>query len=151
MAEYMTIEVHLDGGGSSNGKMGRGNGKVKGKNETAQLKQLNKSLMMANGFATASLSMANSAVGSYTGNKLRQANNQAMINMASAGVGLLVSLATQNYVGAIAIAVGTTTSIIRSSVNYSISEINSRQESAYRMAYKGSPTTSGSRFRGEKR
>lgn len=151
MAEYMTIEVHVDGSGSSGSKMGRGNGKVKGKNEKAQLKELNKALTMTAGFATASISMANSAVGSYTGNKLRQANNQAMINMVSSGVGLAISLATQNYIGAIAIAVGTTTSIIRSSVNYSINEINSRQESSYRMAYKGNPTTSGSRFRGEKR
>lgn len=150
MAEYMTIEVHVDGD-SANSKMGKGNRKVRAKSETQKAKELNKALTMTTGFVATSMSIVNSAVGAYTGNKLRQANNQAVINLASTGVGLIVSLATQNYIGAIAIAVGTATSYIRSTVNYSIDIVNSKQESAYRMAYKGSPTTSGSRFRGEKR
>ena len=150
MAEYMTLEVHINSD-SSESKMGKGNRKVKAKSETHRMKELSKSLTLATGFVATSLSIANSAVGSYTGNKLRQANNQAMINMVSTGVGLLVSIATQNYVGAVAIAIGATTSAIRSTSNFFIESVNSRQESAYRMAYKGNPTTSGSRFRGEKR
>ena len=150
MAEYMTLEVHINSD-SSESKMGKGNRKVKAKSETHRMKELIKSLTLATGFVATSLSIANSAVGSYTGNKLRQANNQAMINMVSTGVGLLVSIATQNYVGAVAIAIGATTSAIRSTSNFFIESVNSRQESAYRMAYKGNPTTSGSRFRGEKR
>ena len=150
MAEYMTIAVHLNGDGS-NSKMGRGNRKVRAKSEKQKMKELNKALTTAVGFTTTSISIANSAVGSYTGNKLRQANNQAIINIASTGAMLAVSLATQNYVGVAMTVIGATTSFIRNTVNYSINDINSRQESAYRMAYKGSPTTSGSRFRGEKR
>lgn len=150
MAEYMTIAVHLNGD-ESNSKMGRGNRKVRAKSEKQKMKELNKALTTAVGFTTTSISIANSAVGSYTGNKLRQANNQAIINIASTGAMLAVSLATQNYVGVAMTVIGATTSFIRNTVNYSINDINSRQESAYRMAYKGSPTTSGSRFRGEKR
>lgn len=150
MAEYMTIAVHLNGD-ESNSKMGRGNRKVRAKSEKQKMKELNKALTTAVGFTTTSISIANSAVGAYTGNKLRQANNQAIINIASTGAMLAVSLATQNYVGVAMTVIGATTSFIRNTVNYSINDINSKQESAYRMAYKGSPTTSGSRFRGEKR
>lgn len=151
MAEYMTLEVHIDGGGGSRSKMGRGNRKVKSKSEEGQIKELNKAITMTTGFATTAISMANSVVGAYTGNKLRQSNNQTTINMLATGVSFVTALATQNYVGAIAIYVGTVLSTVRSSVNYFVNDVNSKQESTYRMAYKGNPTTSGSRFRGEKR
>lgn len=151
MAEYMTLEVHIDGGGSSRSKMGRGNRKVKSKTEEVQIKELKKAITLATGFATTSISIANSSVGAYTGNKLRQANNQTAINMVATGVSFVAALATQNYVAAAAIYLGVVTSAVRSSVDFTINATNSRQESAYRMAYKGNPTTSGSRFRGEKR
>lgn len=92
------------------------------------------------GLVTSSIAFANSAVGSYTGNKTTQSN----INTTLGLVGMGLAIAHNPLVGGLALAgfaIKRTTDII-------IEQKNSEQESAYNQSYMGKMTTSGSRWKG---
>jgi hypothetical protein len=83
--------------------------------------------------------VVNSAVGSYTGNKVRQNNISVGLRFASMGI----SFAINPIFGAIHLA----TTVGKEIADVNIRQINSQQESAYRRSYMGNITTSGSRWR----
>ena len=113
------------------------------KKQKQQIEKTKKTAAKVTGTTLAVAAYANSKVGQYTGNKMRQANNQT--TLALTGMGLL---ALKNpVVGITALA----TYVTKSAIDTQINIINSQQESAYRMSYKGNMTTSGSRWRGSKK
>lgn len=110
-----------------------------------QLKKINvarKAVSKTAALALATATMVNSAVGSYTGNKLRQSNIQTLITLGG--------IATTAIVSPTAAAIAATTFAIKSAVDYEIRMVNSRQESNFKRSYRGNMTTSGSRWRGYK-
>lgn len=88
----------------------------------------------------ASASFANSAIGSYTGNKNTQSNTSTMLGIT--GVALVAMKNPALAVGAVA-----SYSIKRATDMY-IEQKNSEQESRYNQSYIGKMTTSGSRWKG---
>lgn len=90
------------------------------------------------GLILSSASLANSAVGNYTGNKVRQSNINTGITIA----GLAVSAVSNPVLAGVVAA----TYSIKRSIDINIDRINSEQESAYRSSYRGKATTSGSRW-----
>lgn len=107
------------------------------KKREAQYKHL---IMKSTALNVATASVVNSAVGSYTGNRMRQSNTQAVL-----GASALVLGAMYNP---IASAITATTVVMKGLVNEQIRSINSQQEGNYRRSYKGNMTTSGSRWKG---
>ena len=90
------------------------------------------------GLILSTASLANSAVGSYTGNKVRQSNMATGIAIA----GLAIGAMTNPVLAGVAVA----TYSIKRSIDMNIDRINSEKESAYRSSYRGKATTSGSRW-----
>ena len=88
------------------------------------------------GVATASY--ANSKVGDYTGNKVRQSN-------IATGIGALTTIGTAfiNPVLAVGVIAGYS---VKRTIDMGIERENSRQESQYRSSYRGKATTSKSRW-----
>ena len=86
------------------------------------------------------MAFANSAVGSYTGNKHTQSNISSTIGIL--GVGL--SLVKNPLLGGIAIA----SYSVKRITDMAIEQKNSQQQSEYSQSYLGKMTTSGSRWRG---
>lgn len=98
----------------------------------------NKVATKIGGLMVATSSLVNSAVGEYTGNKVRQQNVASTIGLATT-----VALAFKNPVAA-GIAVGAYS--IKRTIDIEVNRINSQQESAYRSSYRGKATTSSSRW-----
>lgn len=86
------------------------------------------------------MAFANSAIGSYTGNKTTQSNISATLGVL--GVGL--SLIKNPLLGGIAIA----SYSVKRITDMTIEQKNSEQQSQYSQSYLGKMTTSGSRWRG---
>lgn len=114
-----------------------GKPKVKKTNENPKSSS-NKYGRKVSGLILSSASLANSAVGNYTGNKVRQSNMATGIAI----VGLAVSAVSNPVLAGVAVA----TYSIKRSIDMNIDRINSEQESAYRSSYRGKATTSGSRW-----
>ena len=85
------------------------------------------------------LSIANNAVGAYTGNKVRQSNIATGLSLASS----LISFSINPVLGALHLG----TMVTKRLVDVSIEAINSKQETEYKRSYMGNMTTSGSRWR----
>jgi hypothetical protein len=152
MGEYMTIQVHIDTekGEDMYATLLKAKKKVKA-DKAAELKTINQVANLATGYVASAVAMANNAVGSYTGNQLRQSNINATLGIATTVAAIGIQIATQNYVGAALTAGAAIVSTAKQAINYNIRVMNSQEESRYRLAYLGNPTTSGSRFKGERR
>lgn len=92
--------------------------------------------LVALGIATASY--ANSKVGDYTGNKVRQQN-------IASGIGVLTTIGTA-FVNPVAAATVAGIYTVKRTIDMGIERENSRQESEYRNSYRGKATTSKSRW-----
>ena len=110
--------------------------------ERQKMNSMRHGVAKASSLVLATAAMANSAVGSYTGNKLRQSNIQTLLTIGGLGATALVSPT--------AAIIATTTMLIKNAIDYEIRLVNSRQESNFKRSYKGNMTTSGSRWRGYK-
>lgn len=88
----------------------------------------------------ASASFANSSIGAYTGNKNLQSNISSSLGILGVGIATIKN----PILGAIAIS----SYAIKRSVDISIQEKNSYQQSMYNQSYLGRMTTSNSRWRG---
>lgn len=88
----------------------------------------------------ATASLVNSAVGSYTGNRMRQSNTQVILGASALAVGM--------FFNPVASAITATTIVMKGLIDEHIRTINSQQEGNYRRSYKGNMTTSGSRWKG---
>lgn len=88
----------------------------------------------------ASMAFANSAIGSYTGNRTSQSNVSATLS----ALGMGIALIKNPLVGGIAIATYSAKRI----TDMAIEQKNSEQQSAYSQSYMGKITTSGSRWKG---
>ena len=144
MGYYAQLEVNLYGANKSKdtspkAKKDRATGKSTVKKILENPKSSsNKYARKVSGLILSSASLANSAVGNYTGNKVRQSNMSTGISIAGLAVGaishpVLTSLAVATY-------------SIKRSIDIRVDRINSEQESAYRSSYRGKATTSGSRW-----
>lgn len=141
-SRYAEVVININGAnasGTSSPSTGKGKTtpKVKNKSSDDGIKLSTASKIA--GSVLSALSIANNAVGSYTGNKVRQQNIATGLSLASVGI----SLAINPFLGALHLATMTTKKVI----DISIEQINSRQESAYKRSYMGNITTSGSRWR----
>lgn len=133
---YAELNVFLgESPKSSSGKTGK---KSKGKKKSKMKSIATKT----SGVLMASAIYANSKVGEYTGNKLRQSNNATSL--------ALIGMGIASFANPLAGTLAVTSFAVKSAIDNSIRIKNSQQESAYRMSYKGNMTTSGSRWKGAK-
>lgn len=152
MAYYAELNVYLDSSGSSSS-----NNRPK---KVKQPKEKKVNSLKATAITAIALRSAvqtanfvNTKVGDYTGNKVMQSNISTALSVGSQLVG--ATLAGAKLGGGVGAIVGiglATTKIFGSAIlNESIERKNSIQEMNYKRAYTGSMTTSGSRWKGEKR
>lgn len=90
------------------------------------------------GAVLGSVAVANSMVGSYTGNKVRQSNIASGLQLAGIGVGVITGMITGHPLLAITGAIGT---LAKSVADRRIEIVNARQEARYNRSYLGNITT----------
>lgn len=146
---YAEIHVHISGGGGESS-----GGTTTSRSETER-RPKNRSRAIAGktiGLALGSAMYVNSAVGNYTGNKLRQSNTQTSLSLiGSVSVGALSGAKFGPYGALAGGAIALVGVIAKNTINLGIRQINSEQEMLYKTSITGKMTTSGSRWKGEYR
>lgn len=135
MAYYASVTVNVI---EPNSKTSKTSPKKKKGNTTPKGYKAARSVV-STGIAVATV--ANSAVGAYTKNKMRQNNISTGLTLA----GLVATTAFNPLAGGIAIASYVGNAIVSAVIN----DVNSTQESNFRQSLRGRPTTSGSRWGGK--
>ena len=141
-SRYAEVVININGAnatGTSSPSAGKGKTTPKVKTKSADDGIRLSTASKIAGSVLSALSIANNAVGAYTGNKVRQSNIAAGLSLASVGI----SFAINPYLGALHLAAKG----VKRGVEYMVDSNNSRQESNYKRSYMGNITTSGSRWR----
>jgi len=121
-----------------------------------QFKAITNAISISSGIIVSSGYVINSKVGSYTGNKVKQANIKNAFTVASkvaGAVGLFAKASTAGgpVVGAIIAGGGLALDTINTITDITIKQANMRQEFDYKNSLIGNMATSGSRWKGNYR
>ena len=138
MAIYASVNIDINNGNVSNQKSSLTDKKAENIKTLSQRQRQIASKSTA--LVLSTLAVANSAVGAYTGNKVRQSNIQTLLSIG--GIGALAI--SHPYIAA----ASATILAIKNTIDFEIRQINSRQESNFKQSYRGKMATSGSRWRG---